>query len=75
MKMCNMCLPIENWGRNSTHVKGLLPVCLTCETNYAMHETILKTEELKDRKYSKKRKLSGCFDRMSMRNQEVLLNT
>ena len=35
MRMCPNCIPVESWGRNPTHVKGLLPVCFHCETNYA----------------------------------------
>ena len=48
MKMCPSCIPTERWGNNPMHVKGLLPVCESCETTYAMHGTILKTVEETD---------------------------
>ena len=37
-RMCPQCIPVETWGRNPTHVKGLLPVCHCCEEYFAYKE-------------------------------------
>ena len=37
-RMCPQCIPVQSWGNNPTHVKGLLPVCFSCEEYFAYKE-------------------------------------
>ena len=53
MRMCPSCIPVESWGNNATHVKGLLPVCLNCETNYAYERISKDTADKSDNSQSK----------------------